>query len=110
MSATLLLLKGEPGAGKSTLGRALAARLRWAILDKDDARNAMPAIGQSPAFDWNTLSYDILFKFLEGNLACGVSVILDCPLARRELYDRAAALAQQVSAERLLEARCVLLN
>lgn len=96
MPTTLLLLKGEPGSGKSTLGRALASRLRWPLLDKDDARNAMPAIGQGPEHDWNTCAYGVLFNFLESQLACGVSVILDCPLARRSLFDRAAALAEKV--------------
>lgn len=36
MTATVLLVMGVAGAGKSTLGRALAARLGWAFQEGDD--------------------------------------------------------------------------
>lgn len=42
----------------------------------------------------NDLSYDIMFRVAASQLSCGLSVIVDCPLARRELYERAAALAR----------------
>jgi predicted kinase len=38
---TWVLLAGLPGTGKSTLAKALAARLRAAILDKDSVRGAL---------------------------------------------------------------------
>ena len=41
----------------------------------------------------NDLSYDIMFRVAASQLSCGLSVIVDCPLARRELYERASALA-----------------
>jgi predicted kinase len=41
----------------------------------------------------NDLSYDIMFRVAASQLACGLSAIVDCPLARRELYERASALA-----------------
>ncbi len=96
----LLLLKGQPGSGKSTLGRALAQRLHWALVDKDDARDAFQHLAESEAqrsINWNSLSYDVMFNVARTQLACGVSVIIDCPLARLELYNRAAELAQQAS-------------
>ena len=46
-SPALVLLKGHPGAGKSTLGRALAATLGAALVDKDDARDAIQVGGPS---------------------------------------------------------------
>lgn len=46
----------------------------------------------------NDLSYDIMFRVAASQLSCGLSVIVDCPLARRELYERAAALAGPSSA------------
>jgi predicted kinase len=46
----------------------------------------------------NDLSYDIMFRVAASQLSCGLSVIVDCPLARRELYERAAALARPSSA------------
>jgi len=41
----------------------------------------------------NDLAYDIMFRVAASQLSCGLSVIVDCPLARRELFERAAALA-----------------
>jgi len=41
MAVTWVLLAGLPGTGKSTLARALAARLDGAVLDKDKVREAL---------------------------------------------------------------------
>ncbi len=94
----LLLLKGHPGSGKSTLARALAQALRWPLIDKDDARDALQAISSQAAqagIDLNALAYDIMFRAAATQLSLGLSTINDCPMARLELYERAAALAQQ---------------
>lgn len=93
----LLLLKGQPGSGKSHLGRALCRHLRWPLIDKDLARSpCQPLVAGHLGIDWNQLSYDIMFSYCEAQLACGLSAVLDCPLARRSLYDRAAKLAAKV--------------
>lgn len=92
----LILLKGQPGSGKSTLGSHLAGALQLALLDKDDARDAFQAIiSEYPQINWNQLSYDVLFNMTESQLRCGMSCIVDCPLARRELFDRASELAEK---------------
>lgn len=99
----LLLLKGQPGCGKSTLGRALAETLKWPIIDKDDARNAFqPLFSANHHIDWNSLSYDVMFRYAASQLACGLSVVIDCPLARVELYERATRIAEEAEATVLL--------
>ena len=40
----LILFKGHPGVGKSSLARALAVRLRCPIIDKDDARDCLSTL------------------------------------------------------------------
>ena len=35
----LVLMKGHPGSGKSTLAQALARKLKWPLIDKDDIRD-----------------------------------------------------------------------
>jgi predicted kinase len=99
-----LLLKGQPGSGKSTLGRGISRQLRWPLIDKDDARDAFEQVLMAEAgektrhaiyIDWNSLSYDVIFRVVETQLACGLSVILDTPLARLSLFERAAALARR---------------
>jgi energy-coupling factor transporter ATP-binding protein EcfA2 len=91
----LLLLKGHPGSGKSTLGRALASSLRWPLIDKDDGRNALQR-DAALLPEVNTLAYDIMFNFLETQLACSLSAIVDCPMARLDLFERSAAFATKV--------------
>ena len=133
---TLLLLKGSPGTGQSSLAHELAVLLWWPVLDKasrpppalplqhllrrppsllalhsrvctachclqDDIRDAFEALltanqGLRAALDWNELSYAVLFSLVAAQLRYGLSVVVDCPLARRPLYDRAAGLAREV--------------
>jgi predicted kinase len=90
-------VKGQPGSGKSTLGFALAAALRWPLIDKDSGRSAMQHLATAhPSIDWNSLSYDVMWRYAEAQLACKLSAIVDCPFARRQLFDTAAALANKV--------------
>lgn len=56
-----------------------------------------PLAATHPGIDWNELSYAVMWRVAGTQLACGLSVVVDCPLARRSLYDRAAALAAEVS-------------
>ena len=93
----LLLLKGYPGSGKSTLGKALAKHLKWPFIDKDDARDTLQLVAPTaPHLDWNSLSYELFFNFAHAQLRCGLSIILDCPFARQSLYDRVKVFADQV--------------
>ena len=86
-----------------------AARTRWVLADKDDARNVFE---ESPGIRaWakscedglevlNSLAYAVMFSVAQKQLFCGNSVIVDCPLARPSLYERGKALASQVGATR----------
>lgn len=92
----LVMLKGHPGTGKSSLARCLARRTGWALIDKDDSRGPLSAIQQSQDGDSiNALAYDIMFQSAATQLKCGNSCIVDCPLARQALWDTALKLAAQ---------------
>ena len=54
----------------------------------------------------NALSYEIMWRYAQTQLSCGLSVIVDCPLAREELYHKGAALA----AEACTQPSCTLLE
>lgn len=45
----------------------------------------------------NALSYNIMLRTAQTQLQCGLSVVVDCPLARIELYQQAAEIASKVT-------------
>ena len=104
--AVLLLLKGHPGSGKSTLAAGLARALRWPLVDKDDVRdctydvenvlnrahegsseaNRSLSTAKDSSAILNALSYSVMWRIASRQLGLGLSVIVDCPLARPSLF------------------------
>lgn len=95
---SIVMIKGHPGCGKSHTARALAKKLRWPVIDKDDARGPLHTAGFEGAADnaLNETSYEIMFRVVETQLSCGMSVIIDCPFARVSLFKTAKRLADKV--------------
>ena len=87
---TLLLLKGHPATGKSTLANALARRLGWPLIDKDDIKDHTY---QLP--DGGHLSYAIMWQIVRHQLAIGLSVLVDSPLSYPTTYATGQALATE---------------
>lgn len=96
----LLLLKGHPGSGKSTLAKLIASDRHFTLSDKDDARDCLKAAedatGPARSWDLNALSYNIMFTVAATQLSCGLSVVVDCPLSKVELYHQALVVAKKV--------------
>jgi predicted kinase len=76
---TVIALQGPPGAGKSTLARALSRDLAWPLLDKDDLKDVLE--GQTPHA--GSLSYELLLRLVDRQLRQGLSVVCDSPLLAR---------------------------
>ncbi len=94
----LIALAGEAGSGKSTLGRALARRLRWPVVDKDDVRDLLD--DATPG-----LAYDIMFNVARRQLLLGLSVICDSPLTGGPWH--AVQVAEETGATlAVVECRC----
>jgi predicted kinase len=87
---TLLLFKGHPGTGKSTLANALAQRLHWPLIDKDDIKDHLFRL---PNVNSGHLSYEILWQIVNHQLALGLSVIADTTLSYPRSYAKGAELA-----------------
>ena len=90
----LVVLKGLPGSGKSTIGRALSKQLRWPLIDKDDVRDLFE--NQTPGT--GGLAYDIMFNIARRQLLQELSVICDSPLTGHMGYERAQAIAVETYA------------
>ena len=80
-SPTLLLISGPPGAGKSTLSRALARELCAAILDKDCIDEPFSPGERGPTYtrEVEPRVLAALLALAEINLATGLSVLVDVP-------------------------------
>jgi predicted kinase len=98
----LVALKGMPGSGKSTLGRAISKRLGWPIIDKDDVKDLIDGHSDDSA----TLSYQVMFNIARRQLEQGLNVICDSPLTYEGLYEEARQVAIEAGA-RLVVLECV---
>jgi 8-oxo-dGTP diphosphatase len=90
-SQTLLLMKGPPGSGKSTIARWLGRRLGWPVIDKDAVRDLLPD-------ELGGLSYEAMLGLAERQLAIGLSVIADSPLGYGASYARAVDIGRGAGA------------
>ncbi len=95
------MLKGFPGSGKSTIGRALSKQLVWPLIDKDDIKDKFGE--QIP--DADALAYDVMLSIVRRQLLQGLHVICDSPLTFSMTYERAQAIATETNA-RLLIVEC----
>lgn len=99
----LVMLKGHPGTGKTSVGRCLSQMTGWPLLDKDDSRGPLSALSDTrPDAALNAMAYDIMFQCTATQLQCRNSCIVDCPLARKELWCKACELAEQHGADVVL--------
>lgn len=105
----LILLKGHPGVGKSTIAKDIASLLRCPLVDKDTARECLGSLSSSiPGSELNIISYDIMFGYVAAQLSLGSIVVCDSPLSRIELFHRALSICHDNSADIvLIEVECL---
>ncbi|WP_245378206.1 GntR family transcriptional regulator [Kibdelosporangium banguiense] len=97
----VLLIGGYAGSGKTELGRILARRTHWPILDKDTTTRpvveaALEKLGVPPSDRESDIyltlirpaEYEALIAAMTENVSCGNSAIVTAPFIR-ELSDRA---------------------
>jgi predicted kinase len=98
---TLIVMRGYPGTGKSTIARAISAALHAPLIDRDIIRQkAVDIFGNLPFV--GRFSYELMFALAEEQLSLGLSVVMDTPLTYRTTYEQAKELAQSFHAPMLV--------
>jgi predicted kinase len=98
----LIAMRGAPGTGKSTLARALSRRLHWPVIDKDDIKDVLD--GQMEAA--GGAAYDVMVRLVRRQLAQGLDVICDSPLARQAYGNLTRAASETGAILIVLECHC----
>jgi predicted kinase len=93
----LVVVTGPPAAGKTTIARALAARLRVALISKDTIKEALFDGLGSGDLAWSqrlgTGTYLAMLALAEDSLGAGASLVLEANFVRgSELETRLAVL------------------
>lgn len=74
----VILFRGRPGTGKTTLSKLLAGCIHSMVLSKDDLYDAVAAI--IPDHDLrNKAAHDALYRILKSNSTTPITIILDFP-------------------------------
>ena len=90
---TLVVMRGYPGTGKSTIARAISTALHAPLIDRDILRQkAVDIFGNLPHV--GRFSYELMCALAEEQLSLGLSVVVDTPLTYRTTYEQAKELAQ----------------
>src|SRR5216683_4851969 len=89
---TLIVMRGYPGTGKSTIARAIAAALHAPLIDRDILRQkAVDIFGDHPQV--GRFSYEMMFALTKEQLSLGLSVVVDTPLTYHTTYEQSKELA-----------------
>jgi predicted kinase len=96
LSPVLIVFSGLPGTGKTTISKALAARLRAVYLRIDTIEQALKAAGAERI---GPGGYAVANALAEANLLLGHSIVADCVNPVRDSREGWRKVAARVSAK-----------
>ncbi len=74
----IILFRGRPGVGKTTLSSVISKRHNIPVLRKDDIYHVSAKQIETHE-NRNDISYETIYKILEANVETDCTFILDCP-------------------------------
>jgi len=74
----IILFRGRPASGKTTISKALGLRLALPVIHKDDIYDSLSSIIADHNIR-NKAAHDILYAILESNTHADATIILDFP-------------------------------
>lgn len=89
---TLIVMRGYPGTGKSTIAHAIARTLHIPLIDRDVIRQVTVNILGNHA-EVGHLAYEMIFALAREQLKLGLSLVIDTPLTYYRTYEQARQLA-----------------
>ncbi len=89
---TLIVMRGYPGTGKSTIARAMARALHIPLIDRDVIRQVIVNILGNHA-EVGHIAYEIIFALAREQLKLGLSLVIDTPLTYYRTHEQARQLA-----------------
>jgi dephospho-CoA kinase len=94
----IIMFRGKPGVGKSTIARALADRLDATLIAKDDINDIVfEKFGANKSA--SELSYDLISYFLTILRPAEKTIVVDCSLASLANYQQFAKLTKRIGSE-----------
>ena len=101
MTALVVQMHGEPGSGKSTVARALGARIDAVVLDKDVIKAALLRVGIAEK-QAASGAYEVFFAQARALVDAGQSIILDNPVYWATVEQRWLQIADAAGSSRML--------
>lgn len=95
---TVVLISGAPGSGKTTLAAALAERLGWPRVNRDELYAGLMASGTSSRDDVVPHGVRLFWEMTAAHAAAGCSVIADATLYRDQSEADVRAVLQPAGA------------
>lgn len=101
MSALVIQMHGEPGSGKSTVARAIGARIGAVVLDKDVIKAALLRVGIAEK-EAASGAYEVFFAQARALVDAGQSVVLDNPVYWPSVEQRWLEISDAAGSPRIL--------